>query len=87
MDKPWFDPQTGMLLLDEYVSAMPSFRAVMADGLVTDAEMAEQAQRTVALLRQLEALLSPEAKALATEALCQLAVLYALERTQALAGQ
>jgi hypothetical protein len=83
MDKPWFDARTGTLLLDEYVASMPSFQKVMQDGVVTDNEIAEIAHKTVALLRQLEEMLSPEAKAVATEALCQLAVLYALQRIRA----
>jgi hypothetical protein len=42
----------------------------------------------VSLLQQLEAVLSPEAKAIATDALCELAVLNALQgkRLQATSG-
>lgn len=79
MNRPWFDPQTGALLLDDYVSRT-SYRKVMEDGVVTDAEIAEQAQRVLSLLRTLEAMLAPEARAVATDAFCELAVLYALER-------
>jgi hypothetical protein len=79
MNRPWFDPQTGALLLDDYVSQQ-SYRKVMEDGVVTDAEIAEQGERVLSLLRKLEGMLSPEARAVATDALCELAVLYALER-------
>ncbi len=80
MSQPWFNPETGALLLDEYVSQQPSFRKVMEDGVVTDEEVTEQAHRVLSLLRSLEEMLSPEARSVATEAFCELAVLYALDR-------
>jgi hypothetical protein len=83
MDKPWFDPQTGMLLLDEYIADMPSFQKIMADDVITDREMADQGQKVVTLLQQLDAALAPDVRRLATDALCELAVLYALQRKYA----
>ena len=79
MDKPWFDQDTGTLLLDEYVLERDSYRRIVEDEMITDAELAEQTQRVASLLRRLEETLSPEAKSLATEALCELAVLNALQ--------
>jgi hypothetical protein len=79
MDRPWFDGETGTLLLDEYVVEMGSYRRIVEDAVITDAELVEQTQRVTSLLRQLEETLSPEAKALATEALGELAVLNALQ--------
>jgi hypothetical protein len=79
VNRPWFDPKTGVLLLDDYVSR-PSYRKVMEDGVVTDDELSEQAHRVVDLLRKLEAMLSPEARSVATDAFCELAVLHALAR-------
>ncbi len=79
MDRPWFDQDTGILLLDEYVLEMDSYRRIVEDEVITDAELVEQTQRVASLLRRLEEVLSPEAKALATEALCELAVLNALQ--------
>jgi hypothetical protein len=73
-----FDPETGVLALDERVAEMPSFRRIVADEVVSDAELAEHAERVVVLLRRLEAELPPAAHALLTEALCELAVLNAL---------
>jgi hypothetical protein len=72
MDKPWFDQETGTLLLDEYVLEMDSYRRIVEDLVV-------QTQRVTSLLRQLEETLSPEAKAIATEAFSELAVLNALQ--------
>jgi hypothetical protein len=79
MDKPWFDPETGTLLLDEYVVEMDSYRRIVEDEMITDHELVEQTKRVASLLRQLEGALSPEAKAIATEALGELAVLNALQ--------
>jgi hypothetical protein len=79
MDKPWFDQETGTLLLDEYVLEMDSYRRIVEDVTITDQELVEQTERVASLLRQLEESLSPEAKAIATEALGELAVLNALQ--------
>jgi hypothetical protein len=79
MDKPWFDQETGTLLLDEYVVEMDSYRRIVEDEAITDAELVEQTRRVTSLLQRLEETLSPDAKALATEALGELAVLSALQ--------
>jgi flagellin-specific chaperone FliS len=79
MDKLWFDQETGTLLLDEYILEMDSYRRIVEDDTITDDELVEQTQRVTSLLRQLEETLSPEAKAIATEALGELAVLNALQ--------
>ena len=79
MDKPWFDPQTGTLLLDEYLTEMDSYRRIVEDEAISDAELVEQTRRVASLLQQLEEVLSPEAKAIATQALGELAVLNTLQ--------
>jgi flagellin-specific chaperone FliS len=79
MDRPWFDQETGSLLLDEYVVELNSYRRIVEDETITDDELVEQTQRVTSLLQRLEETLSPEAKALATEALSELAVLSALQ--------
>src|SRR5215216_2768899 len=79
MDRPWFDQETGTLLLDEYVLEMNSYQRIVEDEAITDEELVEQTQRVASLLRQLEETLSPEAKVIATEALGELAVLNALQ--------
>ena len=66
-------------MLDEYVVEMDSYRRIVEDETITDAELVEQTQRVASLLRQLEEALSPETKAIATEALSELAVLNALQ--------
>ena len=79
MDRPWFDRETGTLLLDEYVVEMDSYQRIVEDEAISDAELVEQTERVSSLLRQLEEALSPEAQAIATEALGELAVLNALQ--------
>jgi len=79
MEKPWFDQETGTLILDEYVLEMDSYQRIVEDETITDDELLEQTQRVTSLLQQLEETLSPEAKAIATEALGELTVLNALQ--------
>jgi hypothetical protein len=79
MDRPWFDEQTGTLLLDDYAVEMDSYRRIVEDESITDAELLDQTQWVMLLLRLLEDVLSPEAKAVATEALSEMAVLSALQ--------
>ena len=78
MHQEWFDPETGILRLDEIVAQRPSFQKIMADSKVTPAEFREQSSNVVGLIRRLETMLSPEAKIVATDALAELAVLLAL---------
>jgi len=80
MDKPWFDAETGILLLDEYVVESPSFIKIMEDGIVTPGEVMEQSMRVVELLRDLESRLDPATKELATQVLGELSVLYTVNR-------
>jgi hypothetical protein len=79
MDRPWFDQETDVLLLDEYIVEMDSYKRIVEDGTITDTELLEQTLRVATLLRQLEDALSPEAKAVATEAFGEMAVLNALQ--------
>ena len=79
MDRPWFDQETDVLLIDEYIVEMDSFKRIVQDGKITDTELLEQTLRVVTLLRKLEEALTPEAKALATEVFGEMAVLNALQ--------
>ena len=78
MQEEWFDAHTGVLRLDEIVAQRPTFQKIMADNIVTAAEFREQSATVADLMRQLEAMLSPDAKAAATNAFAELAVLLAL---------
>jgi hypothetical protein len=76
MERPWFDRETGVLILDEYITSLPSYEKYVADGIITPIEVAEQAQNLAESLKKLEQSLSPEQHALVTEALCETAFLY-----------
>ncbi len=81
MSRPWFDADSGMLKLDEYVMESPSLKAIMADGVVTERELAGQAERLVTRMKELERRLDAGQQDLATDVLVELAVLY-VARTQ-----
>src|ERR671928_62824 len=53
-EKPWFDQETDVLLIDEYIVGMDSYQRIVEDGKITDTELLEQTLRVVTLLRQLE---------------------------------
>jgi hypothetical protein len=78
MDRPWFDPQSGLFILDDYVLEMPSFKKMLEDKGITEQEVHDQAVKTASLLKKLESMLSPEAHHVATQALCELTVLHAV---------
>jgi hypothetical protein len=59
MDRPWFDQETDVLLIDEYIVEMDSYRRIVEDGEITDAELVEQTERVASILRRLEEALSP----------------------------
>ena len=50
MDRPWFDQETGTLMLDEYVVEMDSYRRIVEDETITDDELVEQTLRVASLL-------------------------------------
>jgi hypothetical protein len=81
MDLPWFDEQSGTVLLDDYVVTRESYRRITADQEITEAEVSEQVRKVTGLLKQLEGMLTADVKKVATDALCELAVLHVL-RTQ-----
>ena len=61
--------------LTELVERSESFRRIMADGVVEDREIEEQAQRVEKLLEKIEQKLSAEDFALVTELMAELSVL------------
>lgn len=61
--------------LTELVERSESFRRIMADGVVEDREIEEQAQRVEKLLEKTEQKLSAEDFALVTELMAELSVL------------
>lgn len=49
-----FFNEDGILNIDEMIIESPSFQKIMEDGVVTDEELAEQAGKVVAQLREME---------------------------------
>lgn len=68
----------GYLNIDEIVANRPSFKAIMADSIVTDEELTAQADLTVAALRKLEALCNAEQQAAIADAIAELSVLFTI---------
>src|ERR1043166_7916261 len=82
MKRPWFDDQSGVVLFDEYVGQMDSFRKIMEDNRITEEEVSGQAQRVIELLKKLDQTLDADAKSLVTDVFCEIAVLHALHMKQ-----
>lgn len=68
----------GFLNIDEIVAKRPSFQEIMKDGIVTDEELTAQSELTVAALRQVEAMCTPEQQAAVADAIAELSVLYTI---------
>ena len=68
---PWFDTTSETPLIAEYARKLDSFLDVVADGRVETKEIEEQEHRVVALMKEVEPLLSPEAHEKVTKLLCE----------------
>jgi len=68
----WLDETQNTPLIDKYTQQLATFVATMADGHVDDRELADQEQRLVSLLREVEPALSDAAHAQVTKLLCEL---------------
>ena len=71
-----FDKETGFLRLDEIVVESESYQKIMADNIVTDDEVAEQAELVIGLFKEIDAKLKEDDKSLVVKAVSELAVLY-----------
>lgn len=80
----FFDPATGMLLLDECVEQRPTFQKIMNDEQVTEDEVASQAALVISLLKEIDNKLSPDDKALVADTIAEMAVLQAISQIQQL---
>lgn len=73
-----FFDENGILNLDEAVMEMTSFKKIMADGMVTDSELAEQVKLVNDLLHEVEDACSSEQLTLIKDLLAEMGVLYAV---------
>lgn len=69
--------ENGMLNIADIVSTHPSYKAIMEDGTVTDKELKDQADATIASLRKLQALCNEEQQNAILEAISEMSVLFA----------
>lgn len=72
-----FFDENGMLRLDEAVAERPTFKKIMEDQVVTDAELEEQAKLVVSILKRIEETFPPEQLKQVEELLAETSVLYA----------
>jgi hypothetical protein len=68
----WLDDKSAAPLIDTYVQKLTTFVDAMADGQIEDREVAEQEQRLVALMKEVEPTLSEAQHAQVTKLLCEL---------------
>ena len=74
--KTLFD-ENGILNISDIISGHPSYNAIMDDGIVTDEELKNQADATVASLRKLQTLCNEEQQNAILDALSEMGVLFA----------
>ena len=69
--------ENGLLNIPDIVSAHPSYKAIMEDGIVTGKELEDQADAAIASLRKLQALCNEEQQAAFLDAISEMGVLFA----------
>lgn len=68
----WLDEKAQAPLIDGYVQKLTTFVDAMADGRIDDREVAEQEQRLVALMKDVEPTLNEAQHVQVTKLLCEL---------------
>lgn len=71
-----FFDENGILNLDEAVFESTSFKTIVEDGIVTDAELLEQSKLVTDLFHQVEKACTPEQSELVKELIAELSVLF-----------
>ena len=67
----------GLLNISDIVVNHPSYKAIMEDGIVTDQELKQQSEATIASLRKLQALCNEEQQSAILDAISEMSVLFA----------
>lgn len=73
-----FFDKNGILNLDETVMEMTSFKKIMEDGIITDSELAQQADLVASLLHKVEDSCSEQQAILVRDLLAEMSVLFAV---------
>lgn len=69
--------ENGLLNIANVIANQPSFKAIMEDGIVTDQELKDQANITIAALRKVQELCNDEQQAAVLNAISEMGVLFA----------
>lgn len=83
----WLDASGQTPVIDQYAQKLESFTAAIADGVITDQELAEQETRVAALMKKLEPKLDDALHAEVTQLLCELTALDLMQVIRTLAAQ
>lgn len=73
-----FFDKNGVFNLDETVMEMASFKKIMEDGIITDSELSEQAERVSSLLHKVEDNCTEEQAKLVRDLLAEMSVLFSV---------
>jgi hypothetical protein len=80
----WLDEATQTPLIEEYTQKLSSFVEVMADGQIDNREIAEQEQRLIAMMKQVEPTLDDQTHEQVTRLLCELTAYNVMQTLSAL---
>ena len=69
--------EQGIINIDEIVANYPSWKKMMADGVITAEEVQQQAEVVIGLLKKIDAEFSESNKALVEQLLTEMSVLFA----------
>lgn len=69
--------ENGLLNIADIVTGHPSYKAIMEDGIVTEQELKDQAEATIASLKKLQTLCNVEQQNAILEAISEMSVLFA----------
>lgn len=75
-----FFDENGILDVDELIINHPSYQKIMEDGIVTDEELAEQSDKVIALLHDIESKYSEEQVAEIKNLMAEINVLHSVYR-------
>lgn len=73
--------ENGFLNISDIVKKHHSYKAIMEDGVVTEQELKEQADATIASLRKLQSLCNEEQQSAIVDAISGMSVLFAAYHT------
>lgn len=72
-----FFDESGLLNIDDLILEQPSYKKIMADGIVTEEELNEQSSQIIGLLREIEKTATPEMIGQISKLLAEISVLIA----------